>query len=311
MRQTITEAYGVKLGRGKPVKPFGSLEDAIDFINTGMKNRDSETFVLYNDNKEMIWLDWYRDENNNSLGYIIARQDDKNTVEFDKQKGLIIKTTVEDDKELRGIVVKEAGRMKYINEASKLAKFRFVNETSKPSYIDFDEGCVHYNQQDQLNDAIESLVKQLRSKTESLDTEEEPEQLDEIFGFGKKSNKKRYIVGVVADSSRSVYTANLCDFLEEELRKVAEDVKPYRGPRYFPYHMLCTFEFVCEEHEFERVKRTILNKIHASDFTITREYSVDADRLVADLIKWGSLGTIRESVEDTALAESWYLQEWK
>ena len=169
MRQTITETYAVKLGRGKPAKSFNSLKDAVDFVNTGMKNRDSETYILYNDNKEMIWLDFYRDENNRALGYVVSRQEDKQTVAYDKQNGLVINDKKEDDAQLRAIIVKEAGRMKYYNAASKLAKFRFVTDTSKPSYIDFEDNCVHYNKNEQLNQAIEQLVKCLTNKTESLE----------------------------------------------------------------------------------------------------------------------------------------------
>jgi hypothetical protein len=309
MRQAITEAYHVRLGRGKLDKFFDSLQAAVDFINDGMKNRDAESFVLYNDNKEMIWLDYYRERDGHGLGYTVSSQNDKSVV-FDKQSGLTINNQKDNDEQLRAIVVQEAGRMKYYREAQKFAKLRFVNQTSESSYIDFEEGCVYYNKQEQLNDAIESLVKQLRSKTESLETAES-EQLNEIFGLGKKSKKKRYIVGITADTSRTVYTAELSDFIEKQLKKKAEVVKLYRGPRYFPYSMLRSFEFVCEEQEFERIKRYVLSTIRSSDFTATKEYGAAADHLVNNLIKWGTLGAVKESIEvDDTLAESWYLQEW-
>jgi hypothetical protein len=66
------------------------------------------------------------------------------------------------------MVVKEAGRMKHYTEAAKLAKLTFVEDKSKESYIDFKTGCVHYNTDEQLNDAIEKLVSQIKAKTEAL-----------------------------------------------------------------------------------------------------------------------------------------------
>jgi hypothetical protein len=84
LSESLTEAYNIKYGYGDVVKSFDKLEDAVDFINTGMKNKDSEHFVLYDDSKEMIWLDQYRNENDRDIGYTISRQNDKKSIEFDK-----------------------------------------------------------------------------------------------------------------------------------------------------------------------------------------------------------------------------------
>jgi hypothetical protein len=169
MEHIMNESYNVKLGHGKPVKSFDTLENAVAFINAGMQKKESETFALFNDTKEMIWLDSYSERDGHTLGYKVSRQEDKTTVSYDEQKGLVINTKVENDEELKAMVVEEAGRMKFYTEAKKLAKFRFVKDTSKDSYIDFEAGCVHYNTSEQLNAAVASLVDQLKAQHESLE----------------------------------------------------------------------------------------------------------------------------------------------
>lgn len=166
----VNEKYNIKYDHNKIVKSLDTLEDAIKFINDGMENKDSESFVLLDGDKEMIWLDSYRDENDNGLGYTVSRQDDKKSIEYIKDKGLVIKEQEpENDEMLHDVVVKEAGRMKYYSAAQKLAKMRFIKDTSKPSYIDFEANCVHHNTNEQLNATIESLVKQLKATNESLE----------------------------------------------------------------------------------------------------------------------------------------------
>ena len=83
--EACNEAYGVKLGRGKPVEEFDTLEAAIKNINDGMKSRSSETFVLYNGDAEMIWIDRYAERDGHDLGYTVSRHDDK-SVTFDEDK---------------------------------------------------------------------------------------------------------------------------------------------------------------------------------------------------------------------------------
>ena len=42
----------------KPCKLFDTLDAAVDYINSGMKSKESETFILYNESDdEMIWID--------------------------------------------------------------------------------------------------------------------------------------------------------------------------------------------------------------------------------------------------------------
>lgn len=91
VEESLVEGISVKYGRGKPAVEFESLEDAIKHINDGMKNKAEDSYILYNDGKEMIWLDWYqasRDGSNN--GYTVSRQDDKKTIKFEPNVGLSI-----------------------------------------------------------------------------------------------------------------------------------------------------------------------------------------------------------------------------
>jgi hypothetical protein len=311
MRHRINEAYGVKLGRGQPPKSFDTLESAVEFINAGMKKRDSDTYVLYNDNKEMIWLDRYEDRSGSSLGYTISRQDDKKTVTYDKQKGLLINNGPQDDESIRAIVVKEAGSMKHYNEAAKLAKFKFVVDTSKSSYIDFDANCVHYNTDEQLNEVIEELVKQLNSKTESLELEE----LEELFGLGKKA-KKKYIVGISAEDAGNVNVPKLASELSNILRDYADNVKSYRSPReisahrYFAHSVLYMYEFTCSEDAYNKIKTKVSRISPRQVANKNSNYGTnEINSTIRRLLSWSSDSSTYESLEEDA-DKYWYELEW-
>lgn len=89
--ESLVEGITVKYGRGKPEVKFDTLEDAVNHINDGMKKKAEDSYILYNNGKEMIWLDWYqasRDGSNN--GYTVSRQDDKKTIKFEPNVGLSI-----------------------------------------------------------------------------------------------------------------------------------------------------------------------------------------------------------------------------
>lgn len=91
----IVEGYSVKHGRGKPAVEFDSLDAAVQHINDGMSKKAEDSYILYNDGKEMIWLDWYsasRDGENNA--YTVSRQNDK-SVEL-KDGKLVAKTTLKE-----------------------------------------------------------------------------------------------------------------------------------------------------------------------------------------------------------------------
>lgn len=168
LNKSLIESYVVKYGRGKTEEDkFNSLDDAIIHINNGMKNRDSETFILYNDKQEMIWLDYYRDRDYQGLGYTVSRQDDK-SITFDKEKGLSMTPIKDNDDNLKSMIIKEAGKMGHINAAAKLAKFKFMEDKKNTSRIDFNNNTVYYNPDEQLNDAINKIVNELKSKQESL-----------------------------------------------------------------------------------------------------------------------------------------------
>jgi hypothetical protein len=87
----LVEGITVKYGRGKPEVKFDTLEDAVKHINDGMKKKAEDSYILYNNGKEMIWLDWYqasRDGSNND--YTVSRQEDKKTIKFEPKVGLSI-----------------------------------------------------------------------------------------------------------------------------------------------------------------------------------------------------------------------------
>jgi hypothetical protein len=87
----LVEGFSVKYGRGKPEVKFDTLEDAVKHINDGMKKKAEDSYILYNNGKEMIWLDWYqasRDGSNND--YTVSRQEDKKTIKFEPKVGLSI-----------------------------------------------------------------------------------------------------------------------------------------------------------------------------------------------------------------------------
>lgn len=84
----LHEEYTVKYGRGGESKKFDSLEAAVEHINTGMKNREHDSFVLYHDNNELIWLDWYTANRDSSdSNWSEARKASKAPVSFDKKEG--------------------------------------------------------------------------------------------------------------------------------------------------------------------------------------------------------------------------------
>ena len=78
----------VKLGRGKTGKLLYAIDVAVDYINSEMKSKESETFILYNEaDDEMIWIDRQCDDQ--YLGYTVLRQKDK-SISFDKKIGLSV-----------------------------------------------------------------------------------------------------------------------------------------------------------------------------------------------------------------------------
>lgn len=289
-RESLNEGYTVKYGYGSKKTEFDDLQAAIDHINNGMKNRESDSFVLYNDGKEMIWLDYFRDRDFNGYGYSIARQDDK-SVEFDKATGLKIKVVIEDNPNEREMIVKEAGRMGYINQAPKLARFRYVLQSEKPSYIDFDEKVIYYNKQEQLSKTVDSLVDQIKTGKSAL---------DEIFGIKKKpKDLKRYIVGVpVQEANKGLNHDRLNYRIIEVLRNMSDvpvmDVAPYRG-KYFTFRPSCQISFVCPASKFEEVKRRLPGSI---DPMTVKDWGCDEMRLYEfqAIFRYGTLGNYNESL---------------
>ena len=163
LNESLAESFEVKPGRGKTGKLFDTLDAAVDYINSGMKSQESETFILYNESDdEMIWIDRYHERDGQDLGYTVSRQKDK-SVSFDKKTGLSVVEKSEADADLKTMVIEEAGRMKLYNAAAKLAKFDFVKELKKSSYVDFENKVIHCNPDEQLHAQIKTIVDQLRN----------------------------------------------------------------------------------------------------------------------------------------------------
>lgn len=166
---SLLEGYTVKQDTHDKGAPFDTLDQAIEYVNKQMKMRKQNHIILFDDNnKELIWIDRYRDENNNDVGYVVARQKDNNLV-FDKNKQTLELKGVESDVELRNIVVKEAGRLKQYRAAQKLAKMIFVKDNSEPTHIDKKSNTVYFNEKEQLEDSIKNLVTQLNAVTEDFE----------------------------------------------------------------------------------------------------------------------------------------------
>ena len=86
----LAEGYTVKYGRGGESKDFENLKDAVDHINTGMKNHDKNSYILYQDGEEMIWLDWYNSSRQDAdTNWSESRSTSKSPVIFDQSKGQI------------------------------------------------------------------------------------------------------------------------------------------------------------------------------------------------------------------------------
>jgi hypothetical protein len=173
--ESLSEAYTVKFGYAteerKP-ETFNTLEDAVKFINDGIKKKDAEHFVLVDaDGKEMIWLDHYKDSNDHDVGYTVSRHDDKKTIEFDKSKGLSIKqeeVKEEDNKAMRDIIVSELFKIKGYSAAQLVHTFRFVDSKKEPTKVDFENKIVYYDDYAKRPDIAKDVLTQYKSKNESL-----------------------------------------------------------------------------------------------------------------------------------------------
>ncbi len=86
--EVITESFSVKYGRGSKSVDFNNLEDAVAHINDGMNAHSQTSFILYQDGKEMIWLDWYTSNRDGTeSNWTEARSASASPVAFDKKAG--------------------------------------------------------------------------------------------------------------------------------------------------------------------------------------------------------------------------------
>lgn len=133
----------------------------------------------------------------------------------------------------------------------------------------------------------------------SLSEDSQNESLNELFGFGKKAPKKRYIVGITP--CESVESGKISNALRQYLNKHAEEVKPHKG-RYFAEVVHYTYEFVCTAEDLTKIK----NNVYTFIFTSAHVTSSSAKEEVKASIKWGTLGSIKESFEP----DNWYQMTW-
>ena len=169
--ESLSEAYVVKFGydKSKPEQSFDKLEDAIKFINDGMKKKESKSYTLFNGSEEMIWLDEYRDANNSDVGYTVSRHNDK-SIEFDKSKGgLAIKQQeVKHNEACRKVVIAAIFAKKEYKVAQVLSSFKYVEGRDRETSIDFDNKIVYYNDSKTSSDGADDLIRLYKEKNESL-----------------------------------------------------------------------------------------------------------------------------------------------
>lgn len=312
-KEELTEGFSVKYGRGAESKEFDNLEDAVKHINDGMKNRDHDAFVLYQDGEEMIWLDWYtanRDGSDSSWSE--ARSTSKSPVVFDRKTGTLSIKPAEETKEaknMRIIVAQEVAKNGKVGIGQKLLKFFCIMDESQPSHLDVAAGKMYYNKKEVLGEVCDKFVAELEGgvKNESLEEVEEG-----IFGFGKKkgSGVNHYIGAMGVDRSRTLYTAEISKKFERAIKAHATNVT--RSNRnYFMDHKLAQFEFDCTENDLRAIKNDLYDLRLDYDRYMSSagrtyryrnghaEFDSEAKEAIANLFEFRKLGSVSESLEES------------
>lgn len=111
----------------------------------------------------------------------------------------------------------------------------------------------HIEELTKLVDTKEEVTSENENDPNSI-SQEDDQQLNELFGFGKKKEKRnRYLLGIFKDTSGRIFTGDLIREIQSILRHKVPDVK--RSNRnYFAAYTLDQFEFTATETEFSRVK---------------------------------------------------------
>lgn len=115
-----------------------------------------------------------------------------------------------------------------------------------------EEEVEHIEELTKLVDVEEADIPE--NENDPISNNQEDKQLNELFGFGKKKEKRnRYLLGIFRDTSGRIFTGDLIREIESILRHKVPDVK--RSNRnYFAAYTLDQFEFTATETEFSRVK---------------------------------------------------------
>ena len=251
----LSEDYKVSYGRGAKSINFDTLDDAIDHINKGMKDRASETFVLYNNNDEMIWIDRYAERDGHDLGYTVSRHDDKSVQLGDN--GVLSVTPKKYDETLKNIILDHIrNKLRKFGLAPKLAKFNYEADNSGDTHIDFDKNIIYVNRDYSTDEIAQKIV---------ADFEANNKPVNEIFGFGKKA-KTACRLGIRGNVSHYFDTSKLIRSIREILNRYkAEQIKVHAGVQacdklnYFAETMGYIIEFVCSEKDYDKIENMIRN----------------------------------------------------
>ena len=183
IKESLGEAFSVKLGRNEQPKNFDSLEKAVEFINNGINDSNSfaSSYILYDENgKELIWLDRFDnlDDRGGWASYNASKHEGKDVVDYSQEKGLtIVKSPAageEDDEVVRSTIIQQMVQQKFLNQVAIIKKYKFIEDSSKPSYIDYDNKVVHYNPDESGVDVAKKFGEEMKTKgiKEAVETEE-------------------------------------------------------------------------------------------------------------------------------------------
>lgn len=296
--KNLRESYYISTGRGQKKVPADSLDSAISMINDGMKNRKSETFVLYDDNNELIWIDRYAERDGNDLGYSVSRQSDK-SIKFDKNKGLYKTESKQDSKWKQMIVNEISNNMKKYSMAAKFNKFNYVEDATTPSHIDISNNTVYCNPEESLSEIASKLVSEVEGKKE---------ELTELFGLGKKE-KIACRLGISATVSQYFDTGKILRSIRDILNRFkAEKIRVHSGVttcdklNYFAGTMGYIIEFVCLPKNYDKIERLIesLNGLNHATMKGRQEYtSSELNDLLPSMFKF-STTTVTESLDNNS-----------
>ena len=155
-------------------------------------------------------------------------------------------------------------------------------------------------------------------QVEGQDQSEEPEQLEEIFGLGKK--KRRYFLGLYNDHSSTIDWYKLIPAIKSILTKNAENVAGWSEgmlPKNVRYQIQLgeanasihgVFGFTCTEDTYKSIQNQVSNISPKSVSHDTAKHTLDKAAFNRLLVWVQDLNRTAESIEEAA--DNWYKQEW-